>query len=319
MEYLKGTLGIHVSYIENDTYLFPNYIASRYKVKKVKLDSKKAAFVYPIAELDPISSVKKHIERIENDLNTTAILILDSLTSRQKEYLLRYRIPFVVDRRQIYLPFMAIYLQEKCDAEKKKYKEMLPSSQMLLLYFIYNSCNDTSMSEACKALSLTPTSISRASKQLEELELIKVKKLGVQKIIYSDSKPKELFAIAKKYLLNPVKETVYIPKKYVKDNLLLSNLSAVSEYAFLNPPNLTYLATNSISKWNNIFTTELQSRDDEYAVELWRYNPKILSKTNYVDKLSLVLSLNETFDERVESSIEQILSQIWEEINDKRN
>ena len=38
--------------------------------------------------------------------------------SFQKEYLIREKIPFMVDGKQIYLPFLAVYLQERCSAEK---------------------------------------------------------------------------------------------------------------------------------------------------------------------------------------------------------
>lgn len=55
-----------------------------------------------------------------------AVLILDHLAYRQKEYLLRDHIPFVVEGKQIYLPFMAVYLQERCDSEKKEDAVILP-------------------------------------------------------------------------------------------------------------------------------------------------------------------------------------------------
>ena len=45
------------------------------------------------------------------------VLVLEQITARQKEYLLREKIAFIVDGKQIYLPFMAAYLQERCDAE----------------------------------------------------------------------------------------------------------------------------------------------------------------------------------------------------------
>ncbi len=61
------------------------------------------------------------------------VLVLEQITARQKEYLLREKIAFIVDGKQIYLPFMAAYLQERCDAEKKSDREeILPSAQMLL-------------------------------------------------------------------------------------------------------------------------------------------------------------------------------------------
>ena len=54
----------------------------------------------------------------------------------------REKIAFIVDGKQIYLPFMAAYLQERCDAEKSDREEILPSAQMLLLYFIYEGAKE---------------------------------------------------------------------------------------------------------------------------------------------------------------------------------
>ena len=70
-------------------------------------------------------------------------------------------------------------LQERCSAEKKTREEILPSAQMLLLHFIYGGAQELSTSQAAKDLELTPTSISRASKQLEEMGLLHIKKEGV--------------------------------------------------------------------------------------------------------------------------------------------
>ena len=86
--------------------------------------------------------------------------MLKEIISRQKEYLIREKIPFVVEGRQIYLPFMALYLQERCNAEREQREEMRPSAQMLLLHFIYGGAQELSTSQAAKDLELTPTSIS---------------------------------------------------------------------------------------------------------------------------------------------------------------
>lgn len=79
---------------------------------------------------------------------------------------------------------MALYLQERCSAEKQQYEEILPSAQLLLLYFIYSGAQELSTSQASKELGLTPTSISRASRQLEEMKLVQTRKTGVQKYYF---------------------------------------------------------------------------------------------------------------------------------------
>lgn len=110
MEFLKSVLGTHIVYLDKDAISVPNYIHARYRLHEVTLDGKKAIFVYPKTDIDSVNAIKKHLERIERTAEAPAILVLDHLTYRQREYLLRDHIPFVVDGKQIYLPFMAVYL-----------------------------------------------------------------------------------------------------------------------------------------------------------------------------------------------------------------
>ena len=42
-------------------------------------------------------------------------------------------------------------------------------------------------------------------------------------------------------------------------------------------------------------------------LEIWKYDPQLLSESNRVDPLSLYLSLAETKDERVEAALDKLL------------
>ena len=179
MEYLNKVLGIEVVYMNGKFEHLPNFIATRYRLQRVSMNGQGVIFLYPKTELEQVEVLKKQIARIQRNENLPVVLVLNELSFRQKEYLIREKIPFIVEGRQIYLPFMALYLQERCNAEKKPREEMLPSAQMLLLHFIYGGAQELSTSQAAKNLELTPTSISRASKQLEEMGLLHIKKEGV--------------------------------------------------------------------------------------------------------------------------------------------
>ncbi|MBR1390495.1 MAG: MarR family transcriptional regulator [Lachnospiraceae bacterium] len=319
MEFLNRVLGIRVAYEEGALNSMPNFIHSRYRLQKVTLDGKAAVFLYPKAELDAVNAIKKHIDRVKKTENVPVVLVLNRLSYRQKEYLLRDHIPFIVEEKQIYLPFMAVYLQERGDGERQETEVMLPSAQLLLLHFIYRGCGELLTSDAARELELTPTSISRASRQLEEMGLVQAKKRGVQKVIISKKLPEELFSDAKSYLLNPVKRTIYVSKAEIKNNLLISGYSALSEYSMLNPPAVESLAADSVARWDSVSSKRLQNSEEQCAVELWRYDPKILAKGACVDRLSLAMSLRETKDERIEEAVDEMLMQVWRDINGKRD
>lgn len=319
MDYLNRVLGIHVFYLKETVTSMPNFIYARYEIKKVTLDGKAAVFVYPKDELESVNVVKKHIDRISRAEGAPAVLILDHLTYRQKEYLLRDHIPFVVDGKQIYLPFMAVYLQERGDREQIERTALLPSAQLLLLYFIYQGCGELMTSKAAEGLGFTSTSISRASRQLEELGLIQMEKRGVQKVILTDKTPKELYDQAKGSLTSPVKRKIFVPKKEIGEKLPLSSYSALSEYSMVNPPTVETLAAGSVAAWEKISTNRMQNSDDQCTIELWRYDPRKLTDGECVDRISLALALRDDRDERVEEALEEMLEQVWRDINGKRD
>ncbi len=316
---MNRVLGIHIIYKDDKIPSMPNFIHARYRMQRVVLDGKDVVFLYPKAELDAVSAIKKHIDRIQKTVGMPVVLVPEYLMYRQKEYLLREKIPFIVDGKQIYLPFMAVYLQERCDGERQTTEIMLPSAQLLLLYYIYHGCGELLASEASNRLGFTPTSISRASRQLEEMELIHTEKRGVQKVLLSEKNPEEMFAMARDYFRNPVKRVIYVPKAEMNEELLVSGYHALSEYSMLTSPYVIALATDSIAAWEGVSSKQLQSSEDQYALELWRYDPKKLSDGEYVDRLSLAISLRDDRDERIEEAVEEMLAQVWRDIDGKGN
>ena len=124
---------------------------------------------------------------------------------------------------------------------------------------------------------------------------------------------------AKSCMSNPIKRTVYVPKTEIKKELPVSGYSALSEYTMLNSPAVESRATVSIAEWERVASGRLQNSEDQCAVELWRYDPRKLSAGECVDRLSLALSLCEDRDERIEEAVEEMLEQVWRDIDGKRN
>ena len=320
MEYLKRILNIDAHVVKSDImHKMPKFISNRYNIEKVRLNNIYAFFAYPRNALDTIDSVQKHIRCIQKEEMLPVVLILEKLTAYQKDYLLKANLPFIVDERQIYLPFMAIYLQARNDADSFTTDTLLPSAQVLLLYFIYGGYQCLRIGDAVKALGFTATSISRAVRQLEDFNLVTVKKEGVQKSIMADCSPKELFEKAGPYFRNPVKRTVFISSSKKDATLLFCGYSALSNCSMLGSPRIQYFASSEITKWTAIATKHLESTSSQSALELWHYDPRKLSASEQVDTLSLALSLRDDHDERVEEAVEDMLEEFWREHNGWRN
>ena len=313
MEYLKRVLGINTVYTAKKLPSMPNYINERYTLKPVRLDGVNTVFVYPYDDSETVNAIKKHLAKIESITDSRAVIVTDSMTYRRKEYFLREHIPFIVDCKQIYLPFMAVYLQERGDVEQEHREKLFPSAQVLLFHYIYNGCRELSLTDAANALSFSANSVSKASRQLESLGLIKMKNHGVSKYISTYSNPEKLFEMAKPYLVNPVKRTVFIKKSLLKEKLHESGYEALCEYSMLSVLPVKYYASDSIAKWEKQSSIRMNSTSEECAIEFWRYDPGKLSKGNYVDKLSLALVFDDNEDERTQMAVEEMLESVWKD------
>lgn len=97
MEYLDKVLGIEVAYKSEEFEHLPNFIATRYRLQMASMNGQRVIFLYPKTELEQIEVLKKHIARIQKNENLPVVLVLNELSFRQKEYLIREKIPFIVD------------------------------------------------------------------------------------------------------------------------------------------------------------------------------------------------------------------------------
>lgn len=313
MKYLTSALKLSVRYEPWDKHSqLPFYLLDLYAIEVAHLNSVKTLFL-KTQELPPISTLKKHIKRIQELENIPVVLILQRLTSRQKEQLISAGIAFVVPERQIYLPFMGTLLNESCDPELGEVEKLMPSAQLLLLYFIYQKKKQLPMGEAVDALNFSPMTITRAVRQLESVGLLQTERNGVRKTLVSDFEMQELFEAAQPYLINPVRKRIYIPADKVQDDFILSGYSALSEKTMLNPPKVAVYAARKTDMPADLTTKRLIDAETQVQLELWSYPPEILSQNGIADPLSLSLSLQRDRDERVEEAIEELLDAVWEE------
>jgi hypothetical protein len=85
----------------------------------------------------------------------------------------------------------------------------------------------------------------------------------------------------------------------------------------LNPPELKTYALASSTRFTG--TDMLLDASAQVEVELWRYDPAILGSGAEVDALSLVLSLQDERDERIQDAVEELTKNTLEALDDYRN
>jgi DNA-binding MarR family transcriptional regulator len=307
---LAETLGVKINAMPwEGAGRVPYMLVESYDFRKVTLDGMPCVFAEPRGDVPPIQTLLRHIEHIREVEPLPAVLKLNGLSGERRKALIEAKIPFVATE-QIYLPFLGVALREKLYAEPKPREKLMPSTQLVLFSYLYQDAGKMYTSGLADKLGVSAMQITRAVRQLQRLNLFEVSKEGVQIVIRGKTNHRALFESADSYLLDPVREIIYVPRNERTQGLPYAGLNALSELSVLSAPLVTTLAYyNRTDKLDG--ENSLTDREKQVRIEVWKYSPTVLSgNTNAADPLSVIVSLRDERDERVAQAIEEILTKI---------
>ena len=285
--------------------ILPLYIVSNYQFYTAYIENIRCIVIIPIEELSTLPSLKKQIQKIRVIDDVPVVLYSKRISFYRRKSLLENHIPFITDK-QTFLPFIGTLLLDEKEPEKIKDK-FVYSTQLLFLAYMYNHEKKVYVSDLSKRLPFSAMTLSRAVKQLEMTDLFLVYKDGVNKVIESKYSHKELFERVQHYLLTPVRQVGYMDQSLVTDYMVIAGETALSEMSMLNSSRLRTYAVYEKDFDKTQFIDELIDPEVQVKVEIWAYDPQLFTHTNIADTLSIVLSLKENKDERIEEVLEDIL------------
>ncbi len=285
--------------------ILPLYIVSNYQFYTAYIENIRCIVIIPIEELPTLPSLKKQIQKIRVIDDVPVVLYSKTISFYRRKSLLENHIPFITDK-QTFLPFIGTLLVDEKEPEKIK-DNFVYSTQLLFLAYMYNHEKKVYVSDLSKSLPFSAMTLSRAVKQLEMTDLFLVHKDGVNKVIESKYSHKELFERIQHYLLTPVRQVGYMDQSLVTDYMVIAGETALSEMSMLNSSRLRTYAVYEKYFDKTQLIDELIDPEVQVKVEIWAYDPRLFTHTNIADTLSIVLSLKENKDERIEEVLEDIL------------
>lgn len=261
-----------------------------------------------------VSGFKKEMQEIEKYAEMSVILWLDAVSTYQRNALVKNRIPFIVPNSQIFVPELGMSLKEFCAGKREKAEKISAAAQFLLLYFIYQkNREEKNQSEIAEYLNMSAMNVSRAVRELQEFGLLESRKEGTGKVIRSVATGKELYRLSNGYLQSPVQKKIYVSLKRFDMDLPFAGETALAKKSMLNYPKCTVFAMDKKRLKNipqeAVVKPELMEEDDYIEIELWKYNPLMYAADEMVDIVSLVQSLKDTEDERVEMQLEEMMEE----------
>lgn len=329
IKYIDDILGCGIDLVmvpKNELGKLPMFISEIYNLYQTELFNIDFILIeYRDADGFSISQLEKHFDLLKNSLNKRVVLLADDLSSLYRKRLIEKGINFIMPGKQLFLPDFLIDLREGNQnlGRKRKTEKLLPSSQFILLYHILHydgkgNLEEESFTQLASKFGYTKMAITKAVENLLNNGLCSVEGTK-EKYIRFVSDGANLWKSALPLFVNPVFKKVYVDEKPQGLFLLRANESALSEYSDMNPSRQTYYAIER-SKFYDLQKKDLLKNPNEfegiYCLELWKYNPAILTegitKEDNVDPLSLYLSLQDNRDERIEMALDTIIKKfLW--------
>jgi len=243
---------------------------------------------------------------VERILKMPVAFRLLSTPNNLRSRLIEQGVYFILSDQYVFLP--GLFINEKIKRKTNTgHFFSLVTQYILLYYLLHEKIEKFSIQEIQPYTPYNYLAVSRAINELEEKELFQVYKDWKTKLISSSISREQLWEKSQPFFSSPIKKTVYAEKIW-EAPFYISGINALSHYSFLNPDEQQTIAIweknfdpakNSYSEWDDF--------DSGYKIEIWKYSPTMGPWQNeYVDKLSLYLSLKEDNDPRVEKELENI-------------
>ncbi len=218
-------------------------------------------------------------------------------------------IDIVVGNRQLFLPSIFLVVsREKPEPQIETEKAPVLFQLAVLYHLEKENIDGITMQTLADKLKISYATVNRGIRWMKENGFITLTG-GKEKQLHFNYKGKDLWEKAMPYLETPVDFIVYTPELGISEKGLISEQNALAEYSLLNGG--PYRIAISKEEYKNLKKKDIYwDPFGEAGIEVWKYDPALLSETGVVDKLSLYLLLKDYEDERVQIELENMINDI---------
>ncbi len=316
-KYVNEALGIELKYSalpNNMLSNLPVYLRNN-KLKTGEMFERKIIFIAGNNEVNSTAGqYKRQADIIENSFGKPVVFVFENVEAYNRKRLIQKNVAFIIPGKQMYLPFMFIDLKEIKQVYRKKVEKFTPAAQCLLFYYLLgNNLNGINFKTLAEKLNYGGMTVTRAANALAESGICSLAGTK-EKFLVFEKKKMQLWNEAKPYLINPVHKTVFTnPLKNSQLNFI-TGISALSYYTNIaDDGKMSYAvskkAFESLNKGKIICLTG--NTEEDMMLQIWKYNPGILTNNRYVDPLSLYLTFKDSKDERIENELKRLLDNPW--------
>lgn len=313
-QYLQETLGVTVSPVRwPGQRRLPLFLREAYCFYEAKLLELACLLMVDQGEEGlAAATIRKHMDHVRPKWDSEIIYVRGQVAAYQRKRLIEQKVPFVVPGNQLYLPMLAIDLREHFHRLRHTSPALSPATQVVVLHALLRGDDRCHTPAAlAKELGYTKMTMSRVFNELEAEDLAEIAMRGRQRSLVFKNGRQDLWNKALPLLRSPVKRRQHVCVTFQNGVGPTAGLSALARYTMLAAPPISTIAI-SAQRWKRLqqqddFTRAAVDDPGSQEVEVWSYDPGLLSDGKIVDRLSLFLSLRENEDERVEAAMKEMM------------
>lgn len=255
------------------------------------------------------SVLARQKEVLQKQTGLTPIFIFHKIASYLFHRYTQNNIDIVVGNRQLFLPSILLIVgKEKPKPHKEADKPPVLFQLVVLYHLEKENIDGITMQELVAKLKTSYATVNRCIRWMKDNGFITLTG-GKEKQIRFNFQGKNLWEEALPYMGSPIDFVVYTSELGISDNCLISEQNALAGYSLLNGG--PYRIAISKDEYKNLKQKNIYwDQFGEAGIEVWKYDPNLLSDTGVVDKLSLYLLLKDYKDDRVQIELENMLNEI---------
>ena len=275
-------------------------------------------FAEPKKNIPTPRSLAYTASELYEKLGLPVVFLLDNCPAYERQRLIQKDVYFIVSEKYAHLPML---IANERIRKTKQAKMLTPVAQYLLLYHLQvESIEGLAARDIENKIPYSYASITLGITCLEDLGLCrKLTDGSKRKIVHFDKTGKDLWEQAQPFLVNPVEERIFCDELLSEEHFPICGINALAHYTWLNPdPERIIMMT--VKQFRNFKVSDALIRPNDYdgsiIIEAWKYPPvtSIGTEVEWVDKLSLAISLREDADPRVEGEVERLINDIeWKD------
>lgn len=254
----------------------------------------------------PPAQMKKLLDIIHRQIKLVAVLITPCISSYNKVRLVAQKVNFVIPNKQMFLPSLLLEIKPDRHVGSDLKENIPPFAQFLLLYHLQIGSVVGANSYGLRdKFGVSYGTVNKSLRWLVSKGLISLEGAKT-KTIQIDLSSRELWNKALPMLVSPIEQLYYTDA--LLEGQMISGVNALASYTMLNE--------ESRQCWT-IFKKDFKAlevaTDKQFGqneIQVWKYNPRMLSSNGVVDKLSLYLSLKDSEDERIQIELERLINEM---------